>query len=120
MLVVDAVIVVIILSKLTSVTWFLDDLSKSKCRGRLFWICVSACLFSVCAAGILRLYGAVYQGFYLQKLNKKCLKVIDGRLTQTPFTEECMRPFEYAFIVTNFLPFILTIILLLILYFWPE
>ena len=65
-------------------------------------------------AGIMRIYGALYQAI-TGKLDIGCVKVDNGRLIQTPFTSggQCMRTFEYFFIVFNFLPIVFTFVVFL-------
>ena len=67
---------------------------------------------SVVAASVIRLSGSLYQAI-TGKIDKGCLEVVDGKLVQTPFTSggQCMRTFEYGFIVFNFLPVAVLIVM---------
>ena len=63
-------------------------------------------LMFICFGNFLRLFGAFFQDRY-GKLDDNCVAVVDGRLIQTPFTNypgNCMRIWEYFFIIFNFYP----------------
>ena len=56
-------------------------------------------------ASFMRFYGVLYQKHY-GKLDDHCVAVVDGRLIQTPFTTypDCMRLWEYFYVLFNFYP----------------
>ncbi|XP_066932668.1 uncharacterized protein [Clytia hemisphaerica] len=66
----------------------------------------------MCAGNFLRLFGVFYQSHY-GKLDDHCVAVVNGRLIQTPFTSypgNCMRRWEYIFMVCNFAPLLFYIL----------
>eukprot|EP00111_Clytia_hemisphaerica_P020889 TCONS_00061605-protein len=66
----------------------------------------------ICFGNFLRLFGAFYQNHY-GKLDDHCVAVVNGRLIQTPFTSypgNCMRIWEYIFMVCNFVPLLFYIV----------
>ncbi|XP_066928329.1 uncharacterized protein [Clytia hemisphaerica] len=66
----------------------------------------------ICFGNFLRLFGAFYQNHY-GKLDDHCVAAVNGRLIQTPFTSypgNCMRIWEYIFMVCNFVPLLFYIV----------
>ena len=109
MVVVDVVITLIFFAQLPmAIYWLREGKSES---AWVAWL-PFALLLGVIVSGVMRIYGALYQAV-TGKLDNGCLQLLDGRLTQTPFTvnNQCMRIFEYLFIVFNFLPLIVGVIM---------
>ena len=109
MIVLDVLMTLKLLYKLFS---SVDKLLKTRSytfHGVIQSHCI-VCIVSVIMAAVMRVYGALYQAV-TGKLDKGCLQVFKGRLVQTPFTinNECMRKFEYLFIICNALPIVIVL-----------
>ena len=54
----------------------------------------------------MRTGSAIYQTFY-GHLTIPCLEVKEGRLIQTPFKADCMKPLNYPILTLNFVPLLI-------------
>ena len=123
MIVVDVVLLLIVIAELPTIINFVGMVYRGdvqhECKDWMFLLTVFVTFSAVLAASTIRLFGALYQAI-TGKIDKGCLQVINGRLIQTPFTTggQCMRRFEYVFIICNFLPVVGLIILSLFKAHW--
>ena len=114
---VDAVLILILIAQVSTIVSAVRSIvgeENTLSKHRMMITVASFTFLSAFAASVIRLSGALYQAI-TGKIDKGCLLVVDGKLVQNPFTSrgQCMRTFEYFFIVLNFLPILGFIVIII-------